>query len=127
MERGLREGMRGIAPAANEDATVALGGSTEATRALPSQPRTRAHQPLQPLAEERPRAAAPWSEPVAERRPAKKRNLAPLFLMLIVLIALVAGFLYLQSQSGGPSTTSFDGGVQTTLDDLRNAISDNTK
>ncbi len=129
MERALRDGMRGIAPAATEGATVALAG-TEATRALPSQPRTRQHRPLEPLAEEAPppRRRPTPPEPVAERRPAKKkRNLLPLFLMAIIVAALVAGVFYLNQQANGPSTRAFDGGIQTTLDSLRDAIADNTK
>jgi hypothetical protein len=47
--------------------------------------------------------------------------------MLLVVAALAAGLIYLSTQSGGVSTTTFDGGARTTLDDLRNAISDNTK
>ncbi len=50
MERALREGMRGIAPAPSEDATIALAG-TDSTRAMPSQPRTQSHRPLEPIAE----------------------------------------------------------------------------
>ncbi len=127
MERALREGLRGVAPAPSEDATVALAG-TDATRALPSHPRTREHRPLEPIREDVPSPRRQTVEPVPERRPARpRRNRAPLILMLIVLLVLVAGLLYLNSQSGGPSTTTFDGGVQTTLDDLRNAITDNTK
>jgi eukaryotic-like serine/threonine-protein kinase len=127
MERALREGLRGIAPPATEDATVALAG-TEATRALPSRPRTREHRPLEPIYEEAQPAQRRTVEPVAERRPAKpRRNLMPFVLLLLIVAALVAGGLYLANQSGGTSTRSFSGGVQSTLDDLRDAITDNTK
>jgi eukaryotic-like serine/threonine-protein kinase len=134
MERALRDGLRGVAPAPAEDATVALGGTsatrmlggTEQTRAMPPQPRTRSHQPLQPVSEERP--AARRAAPAPARPPQKpRRNLMPIVLFLVIVAALVGGYLYLQSVTGGPQTRTFDGGLQQTLDDLRGAISDNTK
>ena len=125
MERALREGLRGIAPAPSEDATVALGG-TEATRALPSQPRTGTHRPLQPMEEAPPprRRVEPEARPEVRK---KKRNWIPLLFLLLVAAVLVAGYLYLDSQSGGISTTSFQGDLQDTLDDLRNLIQENTQ
>ena len=129
MERALREGMRGIAPAPSEDATVALAG-TDATRALPARERTRPHRPLEPMYED---AAPPPRrrpvDPVDDRRDERKprRNLVPLLLLALVVAALIAGALYLANQSGGTTTRSFDGGVQQTLDDLRDAITENTE
>jgi serine/threonine-protein kinase len=137
MERALREGLQGIAPAPVEDATVALGGDstrmlggTDATRAMP--PQTGRHQPLQPLSEERPAAPPRRREPApapaaARRPPARRRSWAPLVLLLVVVALVIGGFFYLQGQTGGPTTTEFGGGLQQTLDDLRGAIRDNTK
>jgi eukaryotic-like serine/threonine-protein kinase len=124
MERALREGLRGVAPAPSEDATVALAG-TDATRALPSQPRTAAHRPLEPIEEAAPPRRGP--EPAAPERRKKRRNWVPLILLLLVAALLVGGYLYLDSQSGGVSTTDFTGDLQQTIDDVRNLIQDNTQ
>jgi serine/threonine-protein kinase len=125
MERALRDGLKGVAPASGE-ATVALPG-TEATRALPSQPRTREHRPLEPLYEEAPlasrrRAVEPPPEPAR-----KRRSLLPFVLMALIVAALIAGVIYLNQVSNGITTTDFTGNLQQTLDDLRNAINDNTQ
>jgi serine/threonine-protein kinase len=136
MERALRDGLDGIAPPpVSEDATVALGGTastrmlggTEQTRAMPPQPRTRTHQPLQPMSEERPVARRREAAAAPPQRQRKKRSIMPFVLMLLIVALLVAGFFYLQSVTGGPSTTSFNGDLQQTLDDLRGAIRDNTQ
>ncbi|MGI8623940.1 MAG: protein kinase domain-containing protein [Solirubrobacteraceae bacterium] len=127
MERALRDGLRGVAPAPSEGATVALGGSGDATRAMP--PQTRSHQPLEPLYEdEPPRRRAPVAVP--ERReasPDRRRNLAVLALVAVLVAALVFGAIYLNGSSGGPQTSTFGGDLQQTLDDLRGAIGDNTR
>jgi serine/threonine-protein kinase len=125
MERALRDGLRGVAPASGE-ATVALPG-TEATRALPSQPRTREHRPLEPLYEETPlpprrRAVEPPPEAVRERR-----SILPFVLMALIVAALIVGVIYLNNASNGVSTTNFSGDLQQTLDDLRGLIGDNTQ
>jgi serine/threonine protein kinase len=127
MERALRDAMKGIAPPTDE-ATVALAG-TDATRALPSQPRTRAHRPLEPMYEDAP-PPPPRRRPVEpepERAPRKRRSVLPFVLMALIVAALIAGVVYLNETANGPSTTTFNGGMQQTLDDLRGAISDNTK
>ena len=128
MERGLREGLRGVAPAPTGDATVALAG-TEATRALTSQPRTREHQPLQPLYEEAPAPARRRPvEPVAAERPRRRRSIAPFLIMALIVAALIVGVVYLYESSNGIHTTNFSGqDMQQTLDGLRGLISDNTK
>ena len=139
MERALREGLRGVAPAPSQESTVALG-ETEATRMLgrtpkptratPPQPRPRQHQPLEPLRSE---PARRRPDPVVEDRPDRERDgnrsrSIVTFLLLAVLIgALVFGIIYLTSTSGGPQVTTFDGDLDQTLDDLRNAIRDNTR
>jgi serine/threonine-protein kinase len=129
MERALREGMRGIAPAPIDEATVALGG-TEATRALPSQGRagagTREHRPLEPLYEEAPPPRRRPVEPPPER-PRKRRSILPFVLMAIIVAALIVGVIYLNDAANGISKTNFSGDLQQTLDDLRNAIGDNSK
>jgi serine/threonine-protein kinase len=140
MERALRDGLRGVAPPpVSEDATVALGGTastrmlggdnTGATRAMPPQPRTRSH--LQPLPEEPVTTGRGVPGPPAAarqpRRPAKRRSIAPFVLLLVIVAALVGGFVYLQSVTGGAETRSFNGDLQQTFDDLRGAIRDNTR
>jgi eukaryotic-like serine/threonine-protein kinase len=125
MERALREGLRGIAPAKAEDATVALA-NTDATRAMPSQPRTASHRPLEPL-DEPPRRPVREYEREYEPDRRERRNRLPIILLLIVIAVLVAGALYLSSKTGGPTTTDFTGDARQTIDDLRNLISDNLK
>jgi eukaryotic-like serine/threonine-protein kinase len=138
MERALREGLRGVAPppAPPEDATVALGGTaatrivggTDQTRAMPPQPRTRSHQPLQPISEQRPAARRePAAAPAARRPPKKQRNVLPFVLLLVIVAAIAGGYFYLQSVTGGPQTRTFDGNLQQTLEDLRGTIRDNTR
>jgi len=139
MERALREGLRGVAPAPSQESTVALGGTEatrmlgstpEPTRAMPPQPRPRQHQPLEPLRSE---PARRRPAPVVEDRPDRERDgnrsrSIVTFLLLAVLIGvLVFGIIYLTSTSGGPQVTTFDGDLDQTLDDLRNAIRDNTR
>ncbi len=136
MERALRDGLRGIAPEGGEDATVALGGGeatrmlgrdrTDATRAMPPQPRTRSHLrplPEQPSYEQR----RPVAPPAAGRRPPKRRNVVPFILMALIVAALIVGAVLLANAASGPQLTTFDGDLQQTLDDLRGAIEDNTR
>jgi serine/threonine-protein kinase len=135
MERALRDGLRGIAPEGGTDATVALGETdatrmmgrdrTEATRAMPPQPRTRSH--LQPLPEEPYERRAPVAAPVAARRPPKRRNIAPFVIMAIIVAALIVGVVLLSNATSGPHYTTFNGDLNQTLDDLRGAIDDNTR
>jgi serine/threonine-protein kinase len=132
MERALREGIRGIAPPAVEDATVALPDPTrptEATRAMPPQSRTREHRPLEPLYEETPapRRRAAVEPPPERTRRKKRRSILPFVLMAIIVAALIVGVIYLNEAANGPQTTRFVNGLEQTFDDLRNAISDNTK
>ena len=50
------------------------------------------------------------------------------FLFLLLLIAaIVVAVVLIMGQSGGPTTRDFSGGVRQTLQDLRDAIDDNTK
>jgi hypothetical protein len=140
MERALRDGLNGIPPGPAEDATVALGGtastrmlggdSIDATRAMPPQPRTRSQ--LQPLPDEPPTygrgvPGPPTGAVPQARRPARRRSIAPLVALLVIVAALVGGWLYLQSATGGPQLREFNGGLQQTVDDLRGAIRDNTR
>ncbi len=141
MERALRDGLRGVAPAAADDATVALGGTgstrnlgsrTDATRALAPQggrDRTRSHQRLEPIYDEPPRrraAPAPAAEP-ARRKPSNRgRTIMAFLLLAIIATALIFGVIYLNGAANGPSTQSFNSDLQQTLDDLRGAINDNT-
>jgi serine/threonine-protein kinase len=139
MEKALRDGIRGVAPPAgatrSEDATVALGSRTDATRAMGSDnaaqtgPSTRAHQPLAPLEEDAPpqrrREAAPQRE--APRKRSAGRTFLTLLLFALIVAAIVVGVLYALDAANGPTTTDFTGGLEQTLDDLRNAISDNTR
>jgi serine/threonine-protein kinase len=136
MERALRDGLDGVAPPpVSEDATVALGGTastrmlggTDPTRAMPPQPRTRSHQPLQPLSEEPPVARRREAGPAPRQARKKRRNPMPFVLLLVLIAVIVGGYFYLQSVTGGPSTTSFNGGLQQTFDDLRGAIRNNTQ
>jgi eukaryotic-like serine/threonine-protein kinase len=135
MERALRDGLRGVAPAEDER-TVALGGGattttrmlggTEATRAMPPQPRTRV--PLEPLADEAPVAGRRTAPPVPPpQRRGNGRTIAAFVLAAIIVALLIGGVIYLQQQSSGPHYRTFNGDLQQTLDDLRGAISDNTR
>ena len=130
MERALREGLRGVAPALSQEATVALAG-TQSTRALPSQPRTQAHRPLEPIAEAAPPRRLIQREREYEPEPRQpergRRNLVPLLVLLLVAALLIGGVLYLNSTSGGPTTTNFSGDAREVLDDLRSLIEDNVK
>ena len=127
MERALRRALEGHAPPPPPaDATVALD-QTDATRAMPPQPRTRAHQPLQPVAEPtvaRRRQPAPKPAPPPRKR---RRNVLPFVLMAVIVAALIFGVIYLQDASNEVQTAQFDGGVSDTLDDLRGLIRNNTR
>ena len=134
MERALRRALEGHAPPPPPtDATVALS-QTDATRAMPPQPRTRAHQPLQPVPEATVRRPYPPTPPPAtgpgraqRRRRGAGRTIAAFLTMALIVAALIAAVLYLEDQSTGPQTTQFDGGVQETIDDLRGAIRENRR
>jgi eukaryotic-like serine/threonine-protein kinase len=133
MERALRRALEGHAPPPpppGTDATVALA-QTDATRAMAPQPRTRGHQPLQPMADptvarsRRPAAAAPAA--AARRRRSASRTLTSFLLMAVIVAALIIGVIYLQDATNGVKTRDYGGGVTDTLDDLRGAIRDNTR
>jgi serine/threonine-protein kinase len=131
MEQALRRALSGVAPSRPPtDATVALA-QTEATRAMAPQPRTRGHQPLEPVVEptvarRRSPAAVPAGAP-ARRRGSAGRTIFWFVAMALVVAALIAGVIYLGDASTGVQTKEFGGDVQTTLDDLRGAIRDNTR
>jgi eukaryotic-like serine/threonine-protein kinase len=135
MERALRDGLRGIPPEGGDDTTVALGGTeatrmigpdrTEATRAMPPQPRAR--ERLQPLPDD-PYERRPVAAPVAERRrPRKRRSIVPFVVMALIVVALIVGVVLLSNATSGPHYTRFGGDLQQTFDDLRGAIEDNTR
>jgi serine/threonine-protein kinase len=137
MEKALREGLRGVAQprrAPTEDATVALGGGTAATRMLSGReatgPSTREHQPLEPMREDEP-APRRRREPAPPVKPKKKRSGVRTFFAFLLMIAIVAALIfaviYINDQANGVHTKTFNGGLQQTLNDLKSAISDNTK
>jgi len=139
MERALRDGLRGIPPApVGDDATVALGGTAstrmlgretlDATRAMPPQPRSQ----LQPLPDDPATYGRPVTGPATgvarpARRPPKRRSIAPFVLLLVIVAAIAGGYFYLQSATGGPELHDFGGNLQQTFEDLRGAIRDNTE
>ncbi len=128
MERALREGLRGVAPAPIDAATVALS-NTDATRAMPSQPRTAqtqaARRQLEPLAE--PPRARREREVVREPevRERKRRSLVPFLLFLVIVAILAVGGYYLATQGSGVTTSEFTGDLRSTLSDLRDLIESN--
>jgi serine/threonine-protein kinase len=126
MEKALRRALEGHAPPPpppGTDATVALG-HTEATRAMAPQPRTRGHQPLQPIADPtvarpRQRAAAPApAAAAARRRRSTGRTLFSFLMMAVIVAALIIGVIYLQDSTNGIQTKEFGGGVTETCDHL---------
>ncbi|HVL96107.1 MAG TPA: protein kinase [Solirubrobacteraceae bacterium] len=132
MEAALRAAEEGIAPPPlpTAAATVALG-QTDATRAMPPQPRTLGHQPLQPVTGAPPRrraAAGPVAAaPPAARRRGRGRTLFAFLLMAIIVAALVFAVIYLADMTGGVQTRDYSGDLQQVFDELRGAIRDNTR
>ncbi len=140
MEKALRDGLRGRAPAteatwtAEDTAATRMLSPTSATSALPrTSSQTAPHRRLEPIAE-----AAP---PVARRPPARRAAPPPqkqkrgsgtgLFVGLLVVLALVAaGIVGYQALEGSSNKSvqlrqDVKGQVNDAIDQLRGLIDDN--
>ncbi len=140
MERALREGLAGIAPAPSPYAAVGRAGDeTEATRmldrtrALPADPPRRRLQPLDeptpppPTYAPRPAAAAARPAGDASRGSGLRR-----FLLLVLVLAVVAGGVVLVANQFSPAREvelreDVGGNAGQAIDELRGLIRDNTR
>jgi serine/threonine-protein kinase len=144
MEKALRDGLRGRAPAEPTDATWAIEDTaatralspTGATSALPrTSSQTAPHRRLEPIAEAAPPARRPPARRASAPPPRKKKKGSGtgLFVALIVVIALaiagVVGYNALSDSSGGSVQLRQDvkGQVDNAIDELRGLIDDNTQ
>jgi len=127
---GLRRGIAGLEPSDVEtDATVALGPTTSATRALP---RTSQDTPVVPAPPAH-RQPAP-QRPVIQQAPKRKRSAGGFVrgIFIVLLLALVAGIvagIVILSTSAGQSTDIGDllqDEIDTQIENLEQYIQDNT-
>ena len=142
MEKALREGLRGRAPAPGatgwggpeETAATRMLTGTSATSALPRTTQAPPRRRLEPIDEPRP-AAATRAPRRAPAKPAPRRRSGGalrLFVALLVVLAVVAagilGYQALQDAGGGGVQLREDvrGQVDSAVDELRGLIEDNT-
>jgi serine/threonine-protein kinase len=144
MEKALRDGLRGRAPAEATDATWAIE-DTAATRALSptgatsaapqTSSQTAPHRRLEPIAESAPPPRRPPARRAAATPPRKKKRGSGtgLFVGLIVVLALVAAGIVGYQTLGGSSDKSVQlrqdvkGSVDDAIDQLRGLIDDNSQ
>ncbi len=144
MEKALRDGLRGRAPApaatgwsggTEETAATRLltGTGTGATSAMPRTSQAPPRRRMEPIDE--PRPAAPARAPRRAPAPPPKRRSGGalrLFVGLLVALAIVAagilGYQALQDAGGGGAQLREDvrGNVNDAVDELRGVIEDNT-
>jgi eukaryotic-like serine/threonine-protein kinase len=142
MEKALRDGLRGRAPAT--EATWAAEGTaatrmlspTSATSAMPrTSSQTAPHRRLEPIAESAPRPRRAPARHAAAPPPRKKKSGSGmgLFVGLLVVLALVAAGIVGYQTLGGSSNKSVQlrqdvkGQVNDAIDQLRGLIDDNTQ
>ena len=127
---GLRRGIAGLEPSDVEtDATVALGPTTSATRALP---RTSQDTPVVPAPPAHGQPAP--QRPVIQQAPKRKRSAGGFVrgIFIVLLLALVAGIvagIVILSTSAGQSTDIGDllqDEIDTQIENLEQYIQDNT-
>jgi len=145
MEHALRDGLRGVPPAAPTGTTRALGRDEEpstrmlegtaATTALPptqSRPRRR----LEPLEEapppRRPAPPPPGRRAATARPPGRNRGLRRFLALVAVVVIVAAGIaIYQATNSGGTKTVKLNeqirGNVDQAVDDIKALIQDNTQ
>jgi serine/threonine protein kinase len=139
MESALRDGLRGVAPAAapgawaaHDDATRALS-PTAATSALPRSQAAppQARRRLEPIEEAsrpaRRAAAAPAAAPAARRR---RSPAVPIFLVLLALLAAAGGYLAYDELTATQKVQTrqvIEGSYQDAVDEIKGLISDNTR
>jgi eukaryotic-like serine/threonine-protein kinase len=116
------------APAADPDATRALGDVTDATRAL----RTRQRPPVAPLPlvnGEHGREVAPAAAQAKAKRNARNRRWGQFLVLIAVLMAIAAVALVLLSSGGGDGGIApVDGDdVQQQIDGIEQFLRDNTQ
>ncbi len=97
MEKALRDGLRGRAPAteatwaAEDTAATRMLSPTGATSALPRTSQTAPHRQLEPISEPAPPRRAPARrQPAPPPRKKKSGSGSRLFVSLLVVLALVA-------------------------------------
>jgi serine/threonine protein kinase len=142
MEKALRDGLRGRAPAEATDATWAIEDTaatralspTGATSAMPRTSQTAPHRRLEPIAESAPPPRRAPARRATAPAPKKKRGSGTgLFVALVVVIALVvAGVLGYQAVNGSSSKSvqlrqDVKGQVDDAVNQLRGLIDDNTQ
>ena len=141
MEKALRDGLRGRAPAteatwaAEDTAATRMLSPTGATSALPRTSQTAPHRRLEPISEPPPppRRAAARRQPAPAPRKKKSGSGGRLFVTLLAVLALVAvgviGYTALQD-SGSKSVElrqDVKGQVNDAIEQLRGLIEDNTQ
>ncbi len=141
MEKALRDGLRGRAPAteatwaAEDTAATRMLSPTGATSALPRTSQTAPHRRLEPISEPPPppRRAPARRQPAPAPRKKKSGSGGRLFVTLLAVLALVAvgviGYTALQD-SGSKSVElrqDVKGQVNDAIEQLRGLIEDNTQ
>jgi serine/threonine protein kinase len=114
------------APAADPDATRALGEVTDATQAL----RTRQRPPIAPRPPgERGDVVAPAPDPKAAKRSARQRRWGQFLALIAVLLAVAAvALVLLSSQDDDSGISPVDrNDVQQQVDGIRDFLQDNTR
>jgi serine/threonine-protein kinase len=144
MEKALRDGLRGRAPAGATEATEAtwamedtaatrMLSPTGATSALPPTSQTSPHRRLEPLSEPPPPRRAPARRPAAPPPKKKSGSGTGLFVGLLVVLALIAAGIvgYQAVNSSGNKSVQLRQDVKGQVDDaieqLRGLIEDNTQ
>ncbi len=132
MEDALRDGLAGIAPSEDVDATHALPAE-DATRMLTSGTRERpARRQLQPIADEPPPRRQPRRQPTPPPR-RKQGGGAGKWVALVLVLALIAGGVaaYQAIQNAGAKSVQLKedvrGNVGDAIDEFKALVTDNTQ
>jgi serine/threonine-protein kinase len=140
MEKALRDGLRGRAPAteatwaAEDTAATRMLSPTGATSALPRTSETAPHRRLEPISEAPPPRRAPARrQPAPPPRKKKRGSGARVFAALLIVLVLVAAGILAYSAAGGSGTKQVElrqdvkGQVNDAVEQLRGLIEDNTQ
>jgi len=143
METALGDALQGRAPARDTESTWAMDDTeatrmlagTQATTALP--PRERPRRRLEPIQEAPPRRREPAAPPARRRSappPARSKGSGmKMWLVLLLVLALIAGGLALYQaaqgtvQQGVQLKRDVQGQVQDAVDEVKGLIEDNTR